>query len=115
MFDSENHCRPLTPIETVPPIYGQGEVIILRAVRLSEVLPNQETWVAVIGNYPPRANTTVNMHFKQHYRPTQDVLTWPLIAPGHSKKTASHGYASGHHKLMIPLLAPAHSYNGRRP
>lgn len=50
----------------------------------------------------PRGITTVNLDFIQHYRPTQNVLTRPTAGRG------SRGYAlTGHHELMIPLLAGA--------
>lgn len=55
-----------------------------------------------------RGITTVNLDFIQHYRPTQNVLRRPtggLPGRGESK---SHGYAlTGHHEIMIPLLAAA--------
>ncbi len=44
---------------------------------------------------------TVNFDFIQHYRPTQNVVLRPTI-------NAGTGYAlTGHHELMIPLLAAA--------
>ena len=50
----------------------------------------------------PRGITTVNLDFIQHYRPAQNVLLRPTAARG------SRGYAlTGHHELMIPLLAGA--------
>ena len=59
--------------------------------------------------HPPRGITTVNMDFIQHYRPTQNVLLRPTAA-GSSKagRSSSRGYAlTGHHEIMIPLLAAA--------
>jgi hypothetical protein len=50
----------------------------------------------------PRSITTVNMDFIQHYRPTQNVVLRPTAS------LRSQGYAlTGHHELMIPLLAAA--------
>lgn len=50
----------------------------------------------------PRGITTVNLDSIQHYRPTQNVLLRPTAGRG------SRGYAlTGHHELMIPLLASA--------
>jgi hypothetical protein len=67
-------------------------------------------------SHAPRSITTVNMDFIQHYRPTQNVLARPTSAAGRGKKSAGHGYAlTGHHELMIPLLAAALGRNGRRP
>jgi hypothetical protein len=57
----------------------------------------------------PSGITTVNMDFIQHYRPTQNVLVRPTAAgKSNNRAKASHGYAlTGHHELMIPLLAAA--------
>ncbi|MFB3923885.1 MAG: hypothetical protein ACE145_19355 [Terriglobia bacterium] len=50
----------------------------------------------------PRGITTVNLDFIQHYRPTENVLSRPTAGRG------SRSYAlTGHHELMIPLLAAA--------
>ncbi len=60
-------------------------------------------------DHPPRAIITANMDFIQHYRPAQNVLLRPVSAgsrPG--AKPTSQGYAlTGHHEIMIPLLAAA--------
>ncbi len=46
--------------------------------------------------------TTVNFDFIQHYRPTANVVQRPHAGGG------GHGYAiTGHHEIMIPLLAAA--------
>ena len=59
----------------------------------------------------PRGITTVNMDFIQHYRPTQNVILRPTSAGNSPSKTASRGYAlTGHHEIMIPLLAAALSH-----
>jgi hypothetical protein len=55
----------------------------------------------------PRGITTVNLDFIQHYRPLQNVVRRPA---GVAKKgrNASQGFAlTGHHELMIPLIAAA--------
>ena len=45
--------------------------------------------------------TTINMDFIQHYRPRVNVVTRPT-------KPSGHGYAlTGHHEIMLPLLAAA--------
>ena len=55
----------------------------------------------------PRGITTVNMDFIQHYRPLQNVLLRPTAGAGKGRDR-SHGYAlTGHHELMVPLLAAA--------
>ncbi len=49
-----------------------------------------------------REFTTVNMDFLQHYRPKANVLDRPHAQAG------GKGYAlTGHHEIMIPLLAAA--------
>ena len=61
----------------------------------------------------PRNITTVNLDFIQHYRPTQNVLLRPTQAGGKGRQ-AGRGYAlTGHHELMIPLLAAALPARGR--
>jgi hypothetical protein len=47
--------------------------------------------------------TTANFDFLQHYRPRVNVVERP-----HAGGAGGHGYAiTGHHELMIPLLAAA--------
>ncbi len=64
-------------------------------------------------SHAPRGITTVNLDFIQHYRPAQNVLLRPTAATGRAPKRGtgrgtSHGYAlTGHHELMVPLLAAA--------
>jgi hypothetical protein len=46
--------------------------------------------------------TTVNLDFLQHYRPRMNVVNRPHAQSG------GKGYAlTGHHELMLPLLAMA--------
>jgi hypothetical protein len=52
--------------------------------------------------YPLADFTTVNFDFLQHYRPRVNVVERPHARSGGA------GYAiTGHHELMIPLLAAA--------
>jgi len=77
------------------------------AVVLPEVFLKCVSLVANLGR-PLRGITTVNLDFIQHYRPTQNVLARPTAAGRGQGPNASHGYAlTGHHELMIPLLAAA--------
>ena len=47
--------------------------------------------------------TTVNFDFLQHYRPTANVVNRP-----HAGGSKGKGYSiTGHHEIMIPLLAAA--------
>jgi hypothetical protein len=60
--------------------------------------------VSVVRNlsYPLANFTTANFDFLQHYRPKLNVVERPHA------KSGGHGFAvTGHHELMIPLLAAA--------
>jgi hypothetical protein len=71
------------------------------AVVLPEVFLKAVSVVRNLGN--PLANfTTVNFDFLQHYRPKLNVVERPHARAG------GHGYSiTGHHEIMIPLLAAA--------
>ena len=52
------------------------------------------------------AITTVNFDFIQHYRPLQNVVKRPTIAPSKKGGEVSRGFAiTGHHELLLPLVA----------
>src|SRR5213594_2613435 len=52
--------------------------------------------------------TTANFDFIQHYRPLQNVVKRPTASGRGHKGTESHGYAiTGHHELLLPLVAAA--------
>jgi hypothetical protein len=69
------------------------------AVLLPEVFLKAVSAVRNLG-HPLGEFTTVNMDFIQHYRPTANVLSRPHA------KSGGRGYAlTGHHEIMIPLLA----------
>lgn len=69
------------------------------AVVLPEVFLKAVSVVRNLGN-PLADFTTVNFDFLQHYRPTMNVVQRPHA------KSGGRGYAiTGHHELMIPLLA----------
>lgn len=71
------------------------------AVVLPEVFLKAVSVVRNLG--APLANfTTVNFDFLQHYRPKLNVVERPHARSG------GHGYSiTGHHEIMIPLLAAA--------
>jgi len=77
------------------------------AVLLPEVFLKAVSVVRNLG-VPLRPITTANFDFIQHYRPLQNVVKRPTTsAPGRSGP-ASHGYAiTGHHELLLPLVAAA--------
>lgn len=71
------------------------------AVLLPEVFLKAISAVRNLG-YPLAEFTTANFDFLQHYRPRVNVVERPHAASG------GKGYAiTGHHELMIPLLAAA--------
>lgn len=71
------------------------------AVILPEVFLKAVSVVRNLG-YPLENFTTVNMDFLQHYRPRMNVMERPHAGSG------GHGYSlTGHHELMLPLLAAA--------
>src|SRR5229473_3499142 len=78
------------------------------AVLLPEVFLKAVSVVRNLG-VPLRPITTANFDFIQHYRPLQNVVKRPT-APGSVRGTGpeSHGYAiTGHHELLLPLVAAA--------
>jgi hypothetical protein len=71
------------------------------AVLLPEVFLKAVSAVRNLG-HPLERFTTANFDFLQHYRPRMNVLERPHSANG------GRGYAiTGHHELMLPLLAAA--------
>ena len=71
------------------------------AVVLPEVFLKAVSVVRNLG-YPLGDFTTANFDFLQHYRPKANVVDRP-----HTKR-GGHGYSiTGHHEIMIPLLAAA--------
>jgi hypothetical protein len=71
------------------------------AVVLPEVFLKAVSVVRNLG-HPLADFTTVNFDFIQHYRPRVNVVERPHARSG------GHGFAiTGHHELMIPLLAAA--------
>ena len=70
-----------------------GSAVVLPEVFLKAVALARNQGVSLAGL------TTVNIDFLRHYRPITNVVTRPTARIG-------HGYAlTGHHELMIPLLA----------
>jgi len=71
------------------------------AVVLPEVFLKAVSAVRNLG-HPLAGFTTANFDFLQHYRPRVNVVERPHARSG------GHGYAiTGHHELMLPLLAAA--------
>lgn len=81
---------------------GDGGVVLNlgSAVIMPEVFLKALSLARNLG-HPVRNFTTVNMDMIQHYRPTVNVVQRPVLAGG-------RGYSlTGHHEIMIPLLAAA--------
>ena len=77
------------------------------AVLLPEVFLKAVSVVRNIG-VPLRPITTANFDFIQHYRPLQNVVKRPTASDRNHKGPASRGFAiTGHHELMLPLVAAA--------
>lgn len=77
------------------------------AVILPEVFLKAVSVVRNLG-VPLCPITTANFDFIQHYRPRQNVVGRPTIAARGTKGRKSRGYAiTGHHELLLPLLAAA--------
>ena len=77
------------------------------AVLLPEIFLKAVSVVRNLG-VPLRPITTANFDFIQHYRPMQNVVKRPT-APGRgSPAKESRGFAiTGHHELLLPLVAAA--------
>jgi hypothetical protein len=87
-------CRIISSLDQGGVYVNVGSAVLLPEVFLKAV--------SVVRNLglPLREFTTVNMDFIQHYRPTANVLNRPHA------KTGGRGYAlTGHHEIMLPLLA----------
>ena len=77
------------------------------AVLLPEVFLKAVSVVRNLG-VPLRPITTANFDFIQHYRPLQNVVKRPTASARGSRGPASQGYAiTGHHELLLPLVAAA--------
>src|SRR5216117_2215348 len=77
------------------------------AVLLPEIFLKAISVVRNLG-VPLRPITTANFDFIQHYRPLQNVVRRPTASANGRSGPESHGYAiTGHHELLMPLLAAA--------
>src|SRR6184192_4322393 len=77
------------------------------AVLLPEIFLKAISVVRNLG-VPLKPITTANFDFIQHYRPLQNVVRRPTASAHGRSGPESHGYAiTGHHELLMPLLAAA--------
>ena len=87
-------CRLVSELE------GGAYLNVGSAVLLPEVFLKALTVVRNLG-YEVNQFTTANFDFLRHYRPMTNVVNRPTMSGG-------KGYSiTGHHELMIPLLAAA--------
>lgn len=78
-----------------------GSAVVLPEVFLKAVSVARNLGV------PLRPITTANFDFIQHYRPTQNVVKRPTT-PARGRRGESRGFAlTGHHEILLPLLAAA--------
>src|SRR5579859_7607423 len=77
------------------------------AVLLPEVFLKAVSVVRKLG-VPLQPITTANFDFIQHYRPMQNVVKRPTVPERGGRKSGSRGFAiTGHHELLMPLVAAA--------
>ena len=77
------------------------------AVLLPEVFLKAVSLVRNLG-VPLEPITTANFDFIQHYRPLQNVVKRPTASTRGHKGPPSRGFSiTGHHELLLPLLAGA--------
>ena len=90
---------------------AQPHAVLLRAaapVRGLDVMRNL--------GIPLRPLTTANFDFIQHYRPLHNVVKRPTASANSRKGEGSRGYAiTGHHELLLPLVAAALASGWPRP
>ena len=83
-----------------------GSAVVLPEVFLKAVSVVRNLGVAL------RPIITANFDFVQHYRPLQNVVKRPTAAAPGSRGPESRGYAiTGHHEIMMPLVAAALASN----
>jgi hypothetical protein len=84
------------------------------AVLLPEVFLKAVSVVRNLG-VPLRPISTANFDFVQHYRPLQNVVKRPTASAPGSRGPESRGYAfTGHHEILLPLIAAALASNWPR-
>ena len=77
------------------------------AVLLPEVFLKAVSVARNLG-VPLQPITTANFDFIQHYRAVQNVVKRPITSAPGARKSESRGYAiTGHHELLMPLVAAA--------
>jgi len=95
-YDFRLFCSLVATINAGGVFINAGSAVVMPEVFLKAV-----SCVRNLGN-ELRDFTTVNLDFLQHYRPRVNVVERPHA------NAQGHGYAlTGHHEIMIPLIAAA--------
>jgi hypothetical protein len=102
-------CTMVSELNGAEPGGGGVYINAGSAVVMPEVFLKAVSTVRNLG-HELRHFTTVNMDFLQHYRPKVNVVERPHLQAG------GRGYSlTGHHEIMIPLLAAALRDGQKRP
>lgn len=101
-YDFRLFCALVQQMDAGGVYLNWGSAVILPEVFLKAVSVVRNLGVAL------RPITTANFDFIQHYRPRQNVVSRPTATAKGTKDAESKGYAiTGHHELLLPLLAAA--------
>jgi hypothetical protein len=93
-------CSIMLDLDSGGVYINAGSAVVLPEVFLKAISVVRN--LAPAGGYSLAGFTTVNLDFLQHYRPRVNVVERPHARSG------GYGYAiTGHHEIMIPLLAAA--------
>jgi len=101
-YDFRLFCALVQKMDAGGVYLNWGSAVLLPEVFLKAV--------AVVRNLgvPLRKITTANFDFIQHYRPVMNVVKRPTTALDGRGGSASRGFQiTGHHELLLPLLAGA--------
>jgi hypothetical protein len=100
-------CACVTDLNCVNHLNGGGVYLnVGSAVVLPEVFLKAISAVRNLG-HPLAGFTTANFDFLQHYRPRVNVVERPHAGSGGTSSGGKGHAITGHHELMVPLLAAA--------
>lgn len=101
-YDFRLFCALVQQMDAGGVYLNWGSAVILPEIFLKAVAVVRNLGLAL------RPITTANFDFIQHYRPRQNVLSRPTAQSKGAKHGTSKGYGiTGHHELLLPLLAAA--------
>jgi hypothetical protein len=106
LHDFRLFCALIKQMQPSGVYLNWGSAVLLPEVFLKAVSAVRNLGVAL------EPITTANFDFIQHYRPLQNVVKRPTASAHAGRKTESRGYAiTGHHELLMPLVAAALAAN----